>query len=170
MLLGTLRIQPASDSAGAAEGFAFGFEAGEGFAGALGDEVALDFGGEPEGEGEHFALDVIAEAVVVFDSPHSALFVHADVQYLHNHKEVAAEARQFATDDDVVLVDFFEQVAELALGVVFCAADGFFYPVVDDYVLLLAEVVNLEALVLNGLFVAAHADVAIYHNRQFLDV
>ena len=45
-----------------AEGEAFGAAAGEGLAGALGDQVAFDFGGDAQGEGEDLAGDVVAQA------------------------------------------------------------------------------------------------------------
>ena len=124
---------------GAAEGDAVGAAQGEGLLGALGDEVALDFGGEAEGEGEHLALDVIAEAVVVLNGPHAALLGHADVEDLHHHEEVAAEAGELRAYDEVVGCYVVEELAELALGVAFGAADGFFNPSIDGEVLRLAE-------------------------------
>ena len=37
---------------------------------------------QSEGKGEHFALDVVAEAIAVFDGPHTTLLGHADVENL----------------------------------------------------------------------------------------
>lgn len=48
---------------------------------------------QSEGKGEHIALDVVAEAIAVFDGPHTTLLGHADVEDLHDHKQVAAKAR-----------------------------------------------------------------------------
>ena len=48
---------------------------------------------QSEGKGEHFALDVVAEVIAVFDGPHTTLLGHADVEDLHDHKQVAAKAR-----------------------------------------------------------------------------
>lgn len=56
----------------------------------LTDKVALNLCRQAEGKGEDIALDVIAEAVVVFDGPHTAFLGHANIQYLHNHKQVSA--------------------------------------------------------------------------------
>ena len=60
---------------------------------------------QSEGKGEHFALDVVAEAIAVFDGPHTTLLGHADVEDLHDHKQVAAKARQLTTDNDVSFMD-----------------------------------------------------------------
>ena len=45
--------------------------------------MSYPFRREAEGEGKHLALDVVAEAVSVFDGPDTAFFGHADVEYLH---------------------------------------------------------------------------------------
>lgn len=124
---------------GAAEGDAVGAAQRKGLLGALGDEVALDLGGETKGKSEYLALDVIAEAVVVLNGPHAALLGHADVEYLHYHEEVSAEAGELGADDEVVGCYVVEELAELALGVAFGAADGFFNPSIDGEVLRLAK-------------------------------
>ncbi|ETK09565.1 hypothetical protein T231_09045 [Tannerella sp. oral taxon BU063 isolate Cell 6/7/9] len=67
----------------------FGLFTCQRFAGALADQVALDLGRESEGEGEHLALYVFAQPIVVLDGPHTTLLRHADVEDLHNHKQVA---------------------------------------------------------------------------------
>lgn len=131
--------------------------------GALADKVALYFCRQSEGKGEDLALDVIAQTVVVLDGPYAALFRHADVENLHNHKEVAAETREFSADDEVVLLYFAEQLAKLPLGVCLGAADGFLYPTVNHEILSLAEVVDFETLVLHCLLVATYSDVSVYH-------
>ena len=146
-----------------AEDNAFGTFAGECLFGALGDEVALDLCRQPEGEGKDFRLDVVTQTVVVFDSPHLCLLGHADVEYLHYHEEVAAEARQLGADYEVVLSDALEQRAELPLGVCFCARDSFLDPAVDADVLAAAEVVDFKALVLDGLLVGADPDISVNH-------
>ena len=151
-------------SDGSAEGNAFGFFACESLFGAQTNEVALDFGREPKGESQHFALNVVAQSVVVFDGPNAALFVHADIQNVHNHEEVAAESREFGADDDVVAMYASEQSPENAFVVGFCAADGFFYPVVDGQVVLLAETGDFEALVFDGLAVGGNSDVSVGHS------
>ena len=101
---------------------------------------------------------------MVFDSPNAALFAHADVQNVHNHEKVAAESREFGADDDVVAVYASEQPPENAFVVGFCAADGFFYPVVDGHVVLLAETGDFEALVFDGLVVGGNSDVSVGHS------
>ena len=65
----------------------------QGFFGALRDKVALYLGRQSEGEGEHLALNVVAKSIAVFDGPHTTLLGHADVENLHDHKQVAAKAR-----------------------------------------------------------------------------
>ena len=136
----------------------------QGFFGALTDEVAFYFGREAEGKGQDFALDVVAQAVVVFDGPHAAFLVHADVQDFHNHEKVAAETRKFGADNKVVLLYAFQQFAQFAFVIGFCATDGFLYPAVNVHAVPLAEVVDFEALVLHRLLVATHSDVSVNHN------
>lgn len=133
----------------------------------MADEVALNLGGEAEGEGEDLGLYVVAEAVVVFNSPDSALAGHAEVEDLHNHEEAAAEARELGTDDDIVLVDLAKQATEQTFCVVLGAADSLLDPVVDMDGVFLAEAVDLEALVLDGLMVCRDADVAVNHRCFF---
>lgn len=65
----------------------------QGFLGSLTDKVALYLSRQSEGKGEHLAPDVVAEAIAVFDGPHTTLLGHADVEDLHDHKQVAAKAR-----------------------------------------------------------------------------
>ena len=147
----------------ATENYTLSLFAGESLLGALTDEIALDFGGKTEGKGEDFALNVVAEAVVVLNRPHAALLRHADIQDLHNHKEVPAKARKFAADNDVVLVNALQEYAQLPLRVILRAADGLLNPVVNHEVMLFAKLVNLKTLVLNCLFVAADANVTVNH-------
>ena len=49
---------------------------GQGLLGPLGDQIALDLGGQAKCKGQHFALDVIAQPEVILDGPHPALFLH----------------------------------------------------------------------------------------------
>ena len=74
-------------SLGTAKGGPFGTLAGEGFFGALGDEVAFDFGGEAECEGKDFGGDIVAETVVIFDGPDADVLLHAEVEDFENHEE-----------------------------------------------------------------------------------
>ena len=60
-------------------------------------------------------------------------------------------------------MDFLQKITKLPFGVVLRATDSFLYPIVDDYVLLLTELVNLEALVLNRLLITAYSDVTVNH-------
>ena len=135
----------------------------EGFAGALTDEVALDLGREPESKGQHLALNVVAQPIVVFDRPHAALLGHAEIENLHDHEEIAPQARKFAADDGVAGRHAAQQRAECPLVVGLGAADGFLDPAVDVQRVAADEGIDLEALVLDRLFVAAHADVAVSH-------
>jgi len=130
---------------------------------ALRYEVALYFGGEPEGECQHFRLYVIAEAVAVLDGPDTAPAPHAEAEDFHNHVEASAQSAQFAADDDVSVLYLLEQFPEPALGVSTCAGNGFLNPAVNTPPLPGAEVDDFETLVLYSLFVAADADVSILH-------
>lgn len=138
----------------------------EGFAGALTDEVALDLGRQTEGKGQHLALNVVAQTIVVFDRPHATLLRHAEVENLHNHKEVAPQARELTANDGVAGHHAAEQSAEGATRVGRRAADGFFDPTVDVHTVGVAKAVDLIALVFDGLLVAAHADIAVNHRKK----
>ena len=81
------------------------------FFGALADQVALDLSREAKGEGKHLARDVVPQAVIVFDRPHLALLVHADIEYVHDHKQAAPEAGELAADDHVALRNLLQEHA-----------------------------------------------------------
>ena len=57
----------------------FCFFAGQSLLGPLADQIALDLGRKSECKGQHLALNVFTEPVIVLDCPYLALFVHADV-------------------------------------------------------------------------------------------
>ena len=135
----------------------------ESFDGALADEVAFDFRREPEGEGQHLALDVIAEAVSVLDGPHPTVLGHTYEQYFHYHEQVPAEPRELGADYHIAFSDVAEKLAQRTFIVTFCAADGFFYPSVDGHRLFGAEVIDFKPLVLDSLLVAAYSDVPVNH-------
>jgi hypothetical protein len=166
MFAGTFRVKPTTKSSGMPKFCTFRLLSRQSLFGSLTDKVALYLSRQPESEGKDFALDVIAQTVVVFDSPDAALLCHADIQNLHNHKEIPAETGQLTTDNDVILVDFTQQPSKLPFGIILRATDSFLYPVVNDDVLLLTELVNLEALVLNRLLVTAYSDVTINHMKS----
>ena len=156
-------------SFGAAETHTLGLLAGESFLCALADELALDFGGNAESEGKHFAGYVVAEAVVVLDRPDLGPDFHAAVEDGHYHEEGAAKTAYLGTDDDVVLANTLEQLAETALAYILCAADSLAYPFVNLQAVGLAELVYLETLVLDCLPVRADTDITVYHTYCFLD-
>jgi len=160
----------ASAASGATERAAFGASAGEGFAGALGNEVAFYLRGERERKRQHLAADVRAEAVVVLDCPDLHFAVEALVEDAHYHHEAAPEARQLRAHEHVALPQLREHGAELALVGFLGARNGFLYPTVYGDALALAEAVDFEALVFDGLFVGAHADVSINHRGKRVDV
>lgn len=149
-----------------AEHDSLGLFAGEGFLGALADEVALNFGGQAERECENFAGDVVTEPVVVLDGPDSAAAYHADIEYLHDHEQVAPETRQLGTYDEVVAVDSAEKFSQSPDRPVLGAADSLLYPAVDGNALPVAELENFKSLILNCLLVAAHSDVSEIHNAH----
>ncbi len=143
---------------------ALGPFAGKCFLGPLTDKVALYLCGKSERECQNFAGNVIPESVVVFDGPYAAAFGHADVEDFHNHEKTPAEPRKFGADDEVSAFGAFEEIAEPALAVRLCAADGLFNPSVNLNVLTMTESENLKSLILNGLLVAAHSNITIIHN------
>lgn len=148
-----------------AEHDSLGLFAGEGFLCALADEVALDFGGQAECECENFAGDVVAEPVVVLDGPDAAAAHHADVEYLHDHEQVAPETRQLGTYDEVALRtlrrSFPSRLTDQSL-----VPDSLFYPAVYGNALPVAELENFKSLILNCLLVTAHSDVSEIHNAH----
>lgn len=143
-----------------------GLFAGEGFLGALADEVALDFGGQAERECENFAGDVVAEPVVVLDGPDAAAAHHADIEYLHDHEQVAPETRQLGTYDEVAAADSAEKFPQTPDRPVLGATDSLLYPAIDGNALPVAELEDLKSLILNCLLVAAHSDVSEIHNAH----
>ena len=64
---------------GAAQAYAFGAFAGQCLARPLAYEIALDLGGKAEREGQHLALDIVAEPVIVLDGPDAAFLCHTDI-------------------------------------------------------------------------------------------
>lgn len=110
--------------------------------------------------------DVVAEPVVVLDGPDSAAAHHADIEYLHDHEQVAPETRQLGTYDEVAAADFAEEFSQTPDRPVLGAADGLFYPAVDGDALPVAELENFKSLILNCLLVTAHSDVSEIHNAH----
>ena len=88
----------------ATEMLAFGTAAREGFAGALGDEVTFNLRGECKSESEDFGLDVIAEPIAILNRPDTTAALHAEAEDFHYHKETAAKAAEFTTDNKVAAV------------------------------------------------------------------
>ena len=56
-----------------------------------------------------------------------------------------------------------QQKAELSLGEILGAANGFLYPIVNIQSLVLAKLVDLKPLVLHCLLIAAYSDVSVNH-------
>lgn len=79
--------------------------------GTLADKIPFYLCRQAESESKDFALDVVAEAIVVLDSPDTAFLGHADIQYLHDHKEISAQTGQLTADDDVVFLHLAKQTA-----------------------------------------------------------
>lgn len=66
-------------SAGAAEFEAFFLAAFQGFFGALTDEVSFNFCAQAKRKCKDFTLNVVSEAVIVFDCPDARAFLHNQV-------------------------------------------------------------------------------------------
>ena len=62
------------------------------FLSTLRDEVTLYLRRETESKCQYLRLDVLAKTIVVLHCPDTTLLAHADVQYLHDHKEVTTQA------------------------------------------------------------------------------
>ena len=148
----------------ATENYTLSLFAGESLLGALTDEIALDFCGKTERESEDFAGDVITEPVVVLNRPDPTASSHADIQYLHDHKQITTESGKFGTDNKITAPHLFKKPPKTPDRPVFGPADGLLYPAVDSYAMPFAELENLEALILYSLLVAAHPDVSVIHN------
>jgi len=88
------------------------------------------------------------------------------VEDVHNHEQAASEAGKLGADEDVAFLQFGEHGAEFAFFRLLGTGNRFLNPVVDDDVLPLAKAVDFIALVFNGLFVGADADVAVVHTRM----
>lgn len=61
-----------------------------------------------------------------------------------------------------------QEIPQSALGIVLCATDGFFNPIVDFQTFLLTKFVYLKTLVLYCLFVTAYANVTVNHSGVFI--
>ena len=59
--------------------------------------------------------------------------------------------------------DVNPQKAELSLGEILGAANGFFYPIVNIQSLVLAKLVDLKPLALHCLLITAYSDVSVNH-------
>lgn len=147
-----------------AQDFPLGFFSRKGLFGSLAYEVALYFGAQPEGEGQHLALYVVAETVVVLDGPYLAILFHAKAQDFHDHEQASPQTGKFGTDYDVVFANPVEQVAKFPFVVVFSSRNRFFNPTVDAKTFIFAESAYFETLVFNGLAVAAHPNVSVNHS------
>ena len=143
----------------------FGFLPGQRLLRPLTDEISFNLGRQTECKCQDLALDVFAKTVVILDSPDSALFRHADVENLHNHKQIASQARQFGANNEVIPMDAVQQLPKFPLIVILCPADCLLNPPLNGHSVPVAEVVDFEPLVLDSLFVAADSDVTVNHNR-----
>jgi hypothetical protein len=111
-------------------------------------------------------LYVVAEPVAVFYRPHAAIFVHTNVQNVHNHKQRSTEPRKFRANYQVAVLNLAEQIAELAFIVVLGAANRFLNPTVNLDAIALGEPVDFIPLILHRLLVAADANITIIHFLQ----
>ena len=66
-------------------------------------------------------------------------------------------------EDHAQYSDVNPQKAELSLGEILGAANGFLYPIVNIQSLVLAKLVDLKPLVLHCLLIAAYSDVSVNH-------
>ena len=80
-----------------------------------------------------------------------------------NHKKVAPQTRELATDDNVILANLFEEVAELPFGIVLCATDSLLNPIIDLKVLFLAKIIDFKSLVFNSLLVTTYSNLTVNH-------
>ena len=59
---------------------------------AMADELAFNFCGESECEGDYLAGDVVAEAKVVLDCPDAGISFLKKIEGVHYHQETPAQA------------------------------------------------------------------------------
>ena len=156
--------KPLARTFGSAKLHAFGFLPGEGFFGALADELAFYLGADAEGESQDFAGNVVAQAVAVFNSPYLGSDFHAAVQYGHDHKQASSQTADLRADDDVVFLHSFQKFAQPAFVYLLGAADGFADPFVYLKILFRTEFCNFESLIFYCLFVCTYPYISVYHN------
>ena len=130
---------------------------------ALTDEVALDFSRKTESERQHFALYVVAETVAILDCPDTTFPRHADVENLHDHKQTPAQSRQLAADDDIVFFHTFQQPAQPTFVIALRSTYRLLYPITNLQTLFPAKRIDLIALILHRLFVAAYSDISVHN-------
>ena len=134
---------------------AFGAAEGEGFLGAEGDEVALDFGDQAECEAEDLAVDGVVEAVTFLGGVDVDAFFEACAHYGHDVSEVPAQARDFGDDEGVATFHPSDGPSEFPASDFRLSADDFHDPAVHHHVVLSGVSVDFILLVFEVLLSGA---------------
>ena len=129
---------------------AFGPTQRQRLAGAHGDQVALDFGHEPEREAEHLAVDRVVEGVLLLGGVQVDSALEAFAHDSHDVGERPAQAGYFRHDQRVSPLHALQQPSELAVLLFRLAADYLGHPVgyhqlpafgeTSDFVLLIGQI------------------------------
>ena len=129
---------------------AFGPTQRQRLAGAHGDQVALDFGHEPEREAEHLAVDRVVEGVLLLGGVQVDSALEAFAHDSHDVGERPAQAGYFRHDQRVSPLHALQQPSEFAVLLFRLAADYLGHPVgyhqlpafgeTSDFVLLIGQI------------------------------
>ena len=156
--MGGIGLKPLLDggmfeAARAAELYALCLAIGQGFLGALGDELSLYLGREAEGKGNDLGLQVVAQLEAVLDGVDATAFVEALAEEVEHHIEAAAETGDLGGDDKVVRPDATKEVAQPAIADALGACDDLLIPAIDLQLLLEAVLHDFVTLVLERLLI-----------------
>lgn len=138
---------------------------GERLLGAHRDQVAFDFGHQPECETEHLAVDAVVEGIAVFGAVEDDLPPQAQPHDGHDLGERAAQPRELRDHERVARPQPAHQHAQLAVALVLAAAHRFGHPAVDGESPALGEAADFILLVFEVLFFRTDPKVCYNHNR-----
>ena len=145
------------------QNYAFSLLSGQRLFGPLTDKVALNLRREAKCEGQHLALNVLPKPLIVLYGPDTTLLCHADIENLHNHKQVTPQPGQLGTDNQIVFLHPVQEFSQFPLAVTLRTADGLLNPSVNAHRLTGTEIIDFKPLIFDSLFVAADSDVTVNH-------
>ena len=161
--LGSRTLRPAQPHA-------LGLLPGQRLAGTRGNELPLNRGRYPEGKSQHLSLDSIAQPIPFLDGPNSAPLLQTGVQNIDNHEKTAPQTRQFGTDNQISHPYPAQQLPQLTFIGRRRSRNCFTNPPINGQLVLLTELKDLIALVLQRLPVGGDTDLPINHIELLLKV